>query len=426
MPHKVMGKGDFLLVLDFDNINDLRSLRGLVRSFNKYHVRDVHTPSLQTLTSGRYKALVYSMMTPTGNDWKIAFLFRVGRDRNAIWHTVIAVDYVLIDPSSRMTFTQVGSFVRIISQYVLKKLTKASCVDLLINLDNQLNPHVQHLLVDALKSEGMTMNESRTKCVKRLRDVDVQTGVDRVGLPLPDIDPSRVRGMMNLEVQSTVAPLESNDGSRVQFVSKIKHGSKQHRAILTFCLKHPDWVYPAMDKRTSYMETLFTNEPGDIPRWVDSLVEDAHFIVIVNSKGTIQSFMAFVAGYSLPSIATWSSNRRENLGEGYYIAADRTIFVPVVVCECNMHTSNKGTGRKGKPGIWSRTGFQQALALWKMLLTVLADPRNRRKFSMIAAQTSWGSLHANLLDALGFSVRARFSNLPYYAEDTALFARMIN
>lgn len=416
MPRNSNRRANFLVVSDMNgSLNNLRCLRNLLRSFNRYHIRDMETPSMVTLTNGRYRALVYSELTPTGTDWKIAFLFRTGRDRGNKGHAVVSVDHVLVDPSSRMTFVQVGKFVRLISQYVIKKLNMP-VIDLIIHLDDQLNPHVRSLIINALKSEGMSISVDETTCTKRIKDIDPVTGQNRVGMPLPSLNPREVRGMTPM-VASSVRPVKVGDNDVVQFASHIKPGSRQHKALLKFCLEHRDWVYPSMNVRTSYMETLFTKERGDIPRWVDSLVADAQFIVIVDSKGRIRSFMAFIPGYSIPSITTWTGGGADFV-DGYYINPERTVFVPVIVCEC---MERKGS----KPGQWTRIGLQQALAMWKMLLTVLSDPANHRKFDAIAAQTMSGGFHAHLLDALGMGCRAKFSNLPYYPEDTAIFARMV-
>lgn len=418
-------KGQFLVVSDLGgSLNNLRCLRNLMRSFNKYHVRDVETPSLNTLTSGRYKALAYNELTPIGAEWKTAFLFRVGRDRHDSEHVVVSVDHILIDPSSKMSFVQVGKFVRLISQYVLGKIDVRR-IDLIIHLDGQLNPHVKTMITNALKAEGMSVSTDGSVLFKKIRDIDPETGRNMIGIPLPALNPQDVRGMTPM-VASDIAPIKINDGGVVQFASHIKLGSKQHKALLQFCLEHRDWVYPVMDVRTSYMETLFTREKGDIPRWVESLVMDAQFIIIVNGKGMIQAFMAFIPGYSIPSLTTWTNDAGSNgMTDGYYVNPERTVFVPVLVCECMTGQSNRGTGRKSRPGVWTRAGLQQALAMWKMLLTVISDPLNRRKFSVIAAQTTRDGFHAHLLDALGMSLRGRFSNLPYYPEDTEIYARMI-
>ncbi len=418
-------KRQFLAVPDIGgNLNNLRCLRNLMRSFNKYHIRDVEVPSLKTLSSGRYRALVCNELTPLGAEWKIAFLFRVGQDRNRPGHVVISVDHLLVDPSTKLSFVLVGELVRLIGQYVLGK-TKAPIVDLIIHLDGQLNPHVKTMILNALRSEVMTVSTDSSVCSKRIRAIDPKTGRNMIGIPLPAVSPADVRGMMPM-VASSVRPIDVGGRNKVQFASRIERGSKQHKALFNFCLEHQDWVYPAMGVRTSYMETLFTREEGDLARWVDSLISDAQFIVIVDDKGKIKAFMAFIPGYSIPSLSTWTNDAgASGMTDGYYVNPEQTVFVPVLVCECMTGRSTRGTGRKGKPGMWTRTGLQQALGMWKMLLTVVSDPVNRKRFNVIAAQTTRDSLHAHLLDALGMSLRGRFSNLPYYAEDTEIYARMI-
>lgn len=118
--------------------------------------------------------------------------------------------------------------------------------------------------------------------------------------------------------------------------------------------------------------------------------------------------MAFIVGYSTPALMTgegsWSA-------PGDYNDPERTLFVPAVVCKSRGH------------GVWSKDGFQQAMALWRMLFTVLAEPGNSGLFDVVAAQVDDGGLHSFLLDALGFAKKASFSNLPYSPKATDLYAR---
>lgn len=397
------------LVSDLSKINHLRSLRDLVRNFSRYHIFDVTVPTAYGLADSGYKALVCEEISPEGEEWKIGFMFRIGREKQAIWHTVVCVDYVLIDPSSRVTFNKISNCVRLISQFALKHL-KASCVDLLINLDSQLNPAVKQHVLAALINEGMEMAKDGKSCAKRLRSIDAETGKDRVVLPLPRVEKSQVKGMRPM-VQSTIKAQKTKIGETIRFVGRIKPGSQQHRAILAFCARHPNWMEPPITERTSYMQTLFTNQPGDVRRYVASLIEDAHFIVSVDAKGRISSFMAFVVGYSAPALMSadgggWSD-------PGSYVSPERTLFVPAVVCKSRGH------------GVWTKDGFQQALSLWKMLFTVLAERGNAGKFEIAGAQVDEGGLHSHLLDALGFARKASFSNLPYHSKNTALYARSL-
>ena len=394
------------LVSDLKKINHLRSLRDLVLNFSRYHIVDIQTPTAFGLADSGYKALVCNEIDATDETWKIAFMFRIGREKKAIWHTVVSVDYILIDPSSRITFTKISNCVRLISQFALKHL-RASCVDLLVNLDSQLNPVVKQHIVEALVNEGMTRSADGKSCAKRLRSIDASTGRDTVSLPLPRVSRSQVKGMRP-KVQSTIRAQKTKIGETIRFVGRIQPGSQQHKAILALCAKHPNWLEPPMDARVSYMQTLFTNEPGDVRKWVASLVEDAHFIVSVDDAGRVSSFMAFIVGYSTPALMTgegsWSA-------PGDYTDPERTLFVPAVVCKARGH------------GVWSKDGFQQAMALWRMLFTVLAEPGNSGLFDVVAAQVDDGGLHSFLLDALGFAKKASYSNLPYSPKATDLYAR---
>lgn len=406
MPAMMKRKIRYELISDLKKINHLRSLRDLVINFSRYHIADLQAPTAFGLADSGYKALVCSEISTTAENWKIAFMFRVGREKKAIWHTVVSVDYILIDPSSRITFTKISNCVRLISQFALKHL-KASCVDLLVNLDSQLNPAVKQHVVEALVNEGMVRAADGRSCAKRLRSIDAATGKDTVSLPLPRVSRGQVRGMRP-KVQSTIKAQKTKIGETIRFVGRIQPGSQQHQAILAMCAKHPNWLEPPMDARVSYMQTLFTSEPGDVRKWVASLVEDAHFIVSVDQTGRVSSFMAFIVGYSAPALmtegGTWAA-------PGGYNDPERTLFVPAVVCRSRGH------------GVWTKDGFQQAMALWRMLFTVLAEPGNSGMFDVVAAQVDDGGLHSFLLDALGFAKKASFSNLPYHSKATDLYAR---
>lgn len=402
-------KTKYELISDLNKINHLRSLRSLILNFGRYHIEDVEIPTAAGLAESGYRALVCSETTIDDTTWKIAFMFRIGREKKAIWHTVVCVDYVLIDPSSRVTFSKVSNCVRLLSQFVLKRL-KASCVDLLVNLDSQLNPSVKKHIADALINEGLTMSADGRSCARRLRSIDEESGKDRAQLPLPRVSKSQVSGMRPL-VQSTLKTIRTQSGERVKFVGRIRPGSRQHMAILSFVSKHPNWLDPPVTRRTSYMQSIFTDSPGDVRRWVSSLIEDAHFIVSVDKTGKISSFLAFVVGWSSPAIMSGDGGGWASPGE--YVNPERTVFVPALVCKSRGH------------GIWSKAGFAQALQMWRVLMAVLAEPDNASRFDLVGVQTSEGDLHSHLLDAMGFSCKATFSNLPYYSRKTAYYSKSL-
>lgn len=414
MARSVRKKIRYELVSDLGRIDHLLCLRDLIRNFTRYHIEDVRTPTALELADDKYRALVYEEFTPGHEDWKIAFMFRIGRERKVKWHTVVSVDYVLIDPSSRMTFKQVSICVRLISEYAQKHL-KASCVDLLINLDNQLNSSVADHLLESLKMEGLTVNTRGTSCAKRLRSIN-DSGEDEVSLPLPDVKKSNVKGMRALTQNHLhISPQKLKTGDSIFYIGRInrksKTGSSQYKAILKYCRENPNLLAPPMTERTSYMQTLFTGNAGGVKQWVDSLIDDAYFIISVDAKHRITGFLPFIAGYSIPSIigsGKWSFG-----SPGDYVSPESTIYVPAIVCKC---------GRR--PGIWTKGGFQQALGMWKMMFFILSKLA-KDGFSVVGVMVDDGGLHSFLLDALGFEKKAVFSNQPYHSKSTAVYAREI-
>lgn len=401
----VKQKDRYELITDLNKIHHLRLLRNLTLAFNRYHMEDVQIPTAQMLAMGGYKAIVCTEIDDTGERWTVGFMFRIGREKKAIWHTVVSVDYVLLDPQSNTTFSKMATCIRLLSQFVLKR-SKARVVDLVVNTDTQMNPVMANRINDVLYNEGLTTAERGGPLyAKRIRSVDRSTGRDSASLPLPNVNPSDVRGMRPL-VQSTIKPQKAATGDTVRFIGRIKKSSKQYQAILNFCTARSDWIDPPMTERLTYMQSLFTGRPGDIRRYVDSIVEDAHFIVALDAKGRLSAFMAFIVGYSVPALGG---------ANGAYVSPENTVFVPLLLCK----SSNHGRGR------WTKIGFQQALSLYKMLFTLLAQPDLVVPIDLVGVMTTDSGLHPHLLEAIGFDRAAEYSNAPAHACNTEFYSRPI-
>jgi hypothetical protein len=371
----------------------------------------VNYPTPYGIASDGYKALVCKNIDGQNEFWSIAFLFRIGKEKKNPSHTVVSIDYVLIDPSSRITFSRLSTCIRLMSQYVLKKnaamdkrrKNKTKTIDLMISMDSQLNPIIAKHIENALINEGLRRNSSGKALIKRIKSVDENTGKDSIAMPLPNVGKANVKGMRPL-VQSTIQPIPIKTGGTVRFIGRIEHGSKQYLALIAFCRKYSNWLEPPITERLTYMQSLFTGEQGDVVKYVDSLIEDAHFVVSVDDSGHIRSFMAFVVGYSVPALFT---------GTNDYSSPERTIFVPTLVCEAKSR------------GVWTKNGFQQALNMYKMLFSVLGMRENKRRFNTMGAMVSSSSLHAHLLDAIGFAKRASFSNAPAHHYTSDFYAKDI-
>lgn len=399
-------KARYELISDLNVISRLRPLRDLIWQYSRYHAKPADIPTASGLAQSGYRALVYEELTEDDEYWRIALLFRIGREKKALWHTIISIDYVLIDPSTRITFTKLSSCIRLISQFALKHL-KASCIDLLINLDTQSNPAIKRYLTRSFINEGLKESESGSSCAKRLKALD-ENGKNVVSLPLPNVAKSAVKGL-NPYVQKTISPQKTNNGEKVIFVGRIK-SSSNHRSILEFCVKHAKWMNPPLTMRSSYMQTTF-NDMGDIRAYVESLIQDAHFIITLDSKNHITGFMAFIVGFSLPYLSTMDKGAFTKPSD--LVSPERTIYVPAVVC------------RSVHGGRWTREGFQQALSLWKMLFTIIRNDKNKSNYDLIGSMVDEGGVHSQLLETLGFTRKSVLSNLPWHARKTSIYSRPI-
>ena len=393
------------IVPDLNDIRRLKSLRDLIWRYEGFHSTPSDVPSAVGLAQSGYRALVYEELTDKDELWHIALLFRIGREKKTIWHTVISVDYVLIDPSSRITFTRVSSCIRILSQFALKHL-KASCVDMIIMLDNQSNPSLREYLASAMLNEGLEESKTNDSYVKRLRASD-DNGHNTVSLPLPNVSRGAVKGLRPM-VQKTIRPQKMKSGERVIFIGRVEKNSPQHKSILSFCSKHAEWMSPPIHDRSSYMQTSF-NGKGDVRAYVESLVQDAHFIITLDEGKHMTGFLAFIVGYGVPYVSTMGRGGFKNPSD--MASPERTVYVPALVC------------RSLDNGHWTKEGLQQALSLWRMLFTILQANQNKGKFDCVAAMADDGGLNSTMLTALGFSCRAVISNLPWHPRSTAIYSR---
>lgn len=396
-----MTRHRYEFISDLSKLHHLKLLRDLSVVFSRYHLEAVDWPTPYELAREGYRAIVCHDIDGMDESWSIALVFKLGRERKAIWHTVARVDYVLIDPSSKATFDRVSNAIRALYQYVLRR-SKASIDDVMVSMDSQLNPAIALKLEDVLAAEGFARMPKSGSWSKRIRSISRESGRDAATVPLPRVGRSSFAGIRPL-TQSTIPPIAVSPGEVVRFIGRVKPNSKQHRAILAFCRLHPDWMDPPIDRRLTYMQTLFTRDGGDIDKYVASLIEDAHFIVGLDGHGRISSFMAVIIGYSAPSL----------FSEGEYVAPDHVVFVPTVVCD------SKGGGR------WTREGLNQALAAYKMLIRVLGLRENKGRFDIIGSLVASRDIHANLLDALGFGKRSSFSNAPDYPFTSDFYALRI-
>lgn len=390
----------YSFISDLSKVHHMRLLDDLVTAHSRYNLESVNIPTAFGLADEGYKAVVCESMTPTDERWTIALLFKIGREKRAIWHTVVSVDYVVVNPTNRRTFAKVQTMLRLLSQYVLKK-SKASVVDLLVRLNSQLNPNIFSNLEDCMLNEGLQKQGEALAYVKRIRSVNKATGRNEANLPLPKVDGRAVRGL-NPFVQSTIKPVRAKNGDTVRFVGRIKPGSQPYKAIYSFAKFRSDWLTPPTTERLTYMQTLFNGRNlGSIRRFVDSLVDDAHFIVSIDRGGNVNAFMAFVVGYSAPMLRAAGD---------VYVRPDRTIFIPCIMAE-------------SRRGVWTRDGFQSVLDLYRYLFSTIMQPGNVERYDLIGAQSTSQSVHSSLLQSLGFALTASFSNAPAHPYNTEFYAR---
>ena len=147
------------------------------------------------------------------------------------------------------------------------------------------------------------------------------------------------------------------------------------------------------------MQSLFAGDGGDVGKYVGSLISDAHFIMGLDDRGRVSSFMAFIVGYSAPSL----------LDPDEFIPADEIVFVPIVMCD-------------SLDGQWTKKGFHQALSFYKILIEILKSPINANKFKIIGSMVESDGLNARMLDAIGFGKSAEYSNYPTHPYTTDFYA----
>lgn len=390
----------YTLVKDLSKIYYMRRLRDLIHNFSSYHLENIPIPSVYSLIDDNYRAIVCSEtnLTTGETSWKSAILFRIVRERRAIWHTITTVDYCIIDPSKKKAFSSMSTSLRMLSQFV-EKQSKASRLDLVVRLDTQMNATIYLHARRKLLMEGLQDLGDGFSFMKRLRDIDPETGKNRVVSPLPYLDNADVEGMHPL-VQSAILPKRRQNGGLLTFVGRVKRYGNEYNKIFDFCDRNAEWEHPSLADRVSYMQSCFPPNKGNIKDYVDSLTADAQFLKLTNPKGNIVALMAAIAGYSTPAStpkdATW-------------ISPERVVFIPLVMCQTGSH-------RK-----LTRAGFMQMQELYKELFSILQSDENKDRYDMVAVMVEEGSVHAGLLRAVGFTRTATFQTenggeiLSYYA-----------
>lgn len=389
----------YTLVKDLSKIYYMRRLRDLIHSFSSYHLENIPIPSVYSLIDDNYRAIVCSEtnLTTGETSWKSAILFRIVRERRAIWHTITTVDYCIMDPSKKRTFSSMSTSLRMLSQFV-EKQSKASRLDIVVRLDTQMNATMYLHARRKLLMEGLQDLGDGFSFMKRLRDIDPETGKNRVVAPLPYLDDADVEGMHPL-VQSSILPKRRQNGGLLTFVGRVKRNGGEYGRILDFCTNNADWEHPSLNDRVSYMQSVFPPNKGNVKDYVDSLAADAQFLKLTNPKGNMVALMAAIAGYSTPASTPKDSN---------WINPERVVFVPLVMCQ-------SGSRRK-----LTRAGFMQMQELYKELFSILQSDENKGRYDMVAVMVEEGSVHAGLLRTVGFTRTATFQTesgetLSYYA-----------
>lgn len=389
----------YTLVKDLSKIHHMRRLRDLMHVFSSYHLEDIPVPNVYSLIDDGYRAVVCSETNLTTGEtiWKSAILFRIVRERRAIWHTVATVDYCIMDPSKKGAFSSMSTSLRMLSQFVARQ-SKASRLDIVVRLDTQMNATMYLHARRKLLMEGLQDLGDGFSFMKRLRDIDPETGKNRVMAPLPYLDDADVEGMHPL-VQSSILPKRRRNGGLLTFVGRVKRSSAEYGRILGFCTDNADWVHPSLNDRVSYMQSVFPPDGGNVKDYVDSLAADAQFLKLTNPKGHVVALMAAIAGYSTPASTPKDSN---------WIDPERVVFVPLVMCQSGSH------------GKLTRAGFMQMQELYKELFSILQSDGNKDRYDMVAVMVEEGSVHAGLLRTVGFARTATFltengETLSYYA-----------
>lgn len=394
-------KEKFTLVKDLSKVYYMRHLRDLLHSFSAYHIEAIPVPNVYALARDGYKAIVCSELNMDTGEycWKSALLFRIVRERRAIWHTVVQVDYIAVDPARTHAFTSLSTSIRILSQFVSRQ-SKASRLDVMIRLDSQLNSTIylhtrRKLLMEGLRDIGDGMIY-----MKRLRDIDPVTHKNNISLPLINANGARIEGMRP-RVQSTILPKRRRNGGLLKFIGRVRPNSREYDDIVEFCARNASWEMPSLDDRVSYMQSSFPVElKGDVHDYVDSLVNDAQFLELTNPSGHIVALLAMVAGYSTPATTP---------NDGRWVDPERVVFVPLVMCQ-------SGSRRR-----WTKTGFMQAQELYREMFSILQSESNESRYDMVVCSVPAGSINAGLLRAVGFTKSASFpasvdgSSICYYS-----------
>lgn len=191
------------------------------------------------------------------------------------------------------------------------------------------------------------------------------------------------------------------------YFGRVAYGSTEYRKILAFCKEHKEWVMPSLNKRTSYSQMVFTSPHGSVEDYVNSLIKDSYFIFRISLPSRkIEGMLAFVAGYSLPIMA------RDDMR--VYVDSSRIVFVPLVLAERNSLSTQ-----------YTSQGIETVVSLWQELLYVLQSGHNKGNFSAIGSLEYSNDVSMRLLESVGFTSSATYSNAPCFSADTHIMSRLL-
>lgn len=385
----------FILIKELNKIYYLRRLQTLLHNFSNYQLDQMPVPNAYSLVQegeneGGYKAIVCEEFDEeTGTIfWKSALLFKIVREKRAVYHTIAKIDYVFFDANKPSIFSSLSLSLKMIAQFILKK-SKASMLDLMINTDSGLNATVYLYLRRCLLMENFQPLDDGSIFLRRLRYINPRTGKNEVSLALPRFNKDTKVVGMRVEKQGEIS--KRPNGGKVLFLNKVEYDSDFYKKILDFSVRNSSWASPDLKKRVSYMQTHFNTE-GDVKSFVDSLVNDCRFLILTNPKtNNITSFMPVSLGFSIPCFTSDTP-----------VVPSEIAFIPLILAQ------------RGDNNRITKIGFMQEQELYKALFDLLKDSN----IKLVATLVKEDSVDAALLRLVHFQRAYTFSisgeNYSYY------------